>query len=272
MDTTSIHPYFRDDERLSLADKELELKSSAASISTTNTAVESLGPENCSFTPGRSFFIGANGVRAIRLPFPSSQLEIPIYHSDGSLAYVSTREKKCSGNAVLSSPKLGDLVSTSYFFGPKRDPVIRLLQSPNSDPLQDEIKVTGKWTSRTQSFVAPNGSTFIWRYVRQKGTTSAWDCCDGTSRLLVLEKKTDEGPVTGPGQRIAQLVRNKHTRPKGTSKSTAGNGGELVLARDAKLVLDEALIVATCILMLKKEIDRRRALQFMIFCGIIVGN
>lgn len=248
------HPYFKDDTPLDSPEK--ELKSSAASISTANTAVVSLSPNDSSFQPGISFFIDAKGIAAIRLPTPSSQLEIPIHHYDGPLAYISTRERKCSGNAILSSPKTGDLISTTYMWGPNRDPTIRLLQSPS--PAPPEIKMTGKWISRQQEFVAPNGSAFVWRYVRSKEA-------EGT--LLVLEKK--DGSSSGPVRRIAQLVRNEHTRPAGTSGCAAGNGGELVFVQGAELELDEALIIATCILMLKKEVDRRRAIQIAAIAGVI---
>ena len=245
MDT---HPYFKDDERFKLVVK--ELKSSAASISTADTAVESLEPHNNSFQPGRSFLIYANGYATIRLPTPPSQLEIPIYHPDGSLAYVSTREKKSSGNAILSCPKIGDLISTSYFFGPSRDPIIRLLQSPSEVP--PEIRVSGKWTSRQQTFAAPNGSEFVWRYVREP-----------EGKLLVLEIKDNQ-------RRIAQLVRNEHRGPARRCGRSTGKGGELVLAQGAESELDEALIVATCLLMLKKEIDRMRAIQ-MCQISVIIG-
>jgi hypothetical protein len=75
-----------------------------------------------------------------------------------------------------------------------------------------------------------------------------------------------------PGQRLAQLVRNDQTRPEGTRKSTAGNGGQLIIAPGADTELDEALIVATCLLMLKKEIDRRRLIQFMVLAGAGSGG
>lgn len=106
--------------------------------------------------------------------------------------------------------------------------------------------------------MAPNGSAFVWRYVRSKEA-------EGT--LLVLEKK--DGSSSGPVRRIAQLVRNEHTRPAGTSGCAAGNGGELVFVQGAELELDEALIIATCILMLKKEVDRRRAIQIAAIAGVI---
>jgi hypothetical protein len=128
------------------------------------------------------------------------------------------------------------------------------------DANASEIEIMGKWTSRAQAFITPEGSTFEWRYARKSDEGAK------RAKLLVLEKK--EG-VSGKRRRIAQLVRNEQTRPQGTSKTTAGNGGELVLDRNASDELDEALVVATCLLMLKKEIDRRRTLQTMVILSAV---
>src|SRR5205809_7813459 len=92
-----------------------EAKNFAASVSSTSIAETTA--DATQINPGRSLWINSRRIRLIRLPLPSSELEICVHHSDGSLAYVSTRERRCSGNAVLSSPKLGELWTTTYFFG-----------------------------------------------------------------------------------------------------------------------------------------------------------
>ncbi|KAK2759208.1 hypothetical protein FQN52_000467 [Onygenales sp. PD_12] len=236
------------------ADKEKELlKSSAASISSTETALTLVSSKP--FTPDHSLFINARGKALIRLPTPSSELEILIHRPDASLAYVSTRKKRCSGSATLSSPERGDLLFTEYFFGPNRDPIIHHINGPDEKAISG-IQVTGKWTSRTTSFSTLDGSMFEWSYVKEADG-------DGKKVQLVVLERVD---VAGR-RRVAQLVRNERTRPPKTSKSTAGNGGELVFDADAKEVVGEELVVATCLLMLKKEIDRRRALQFAVLAG-----
>jgi len=64
---------------------------------------------------------------------------------------------------------------------------------------------------------------------------------------------------------VAQLVRNAAYRSPGSSRSSAGNGGRLML--DPKLFDDklrervEWLVVTTAVTMLKREVDRRRAQQ-----------
>ncbi|EEQ88327.1 hypothetical protein RJZ56_000484 [Blastomyces dermatitidis] len=237
----------------SLAKEKETLKSSSVSVISTETA-ETLVNTPASFTPGRSLFIDARGKALVRLPTPSSQLEIHIHNPDTSLAYVSTRKSRCSGSSTLSSPECGDLLFTEYFFGPNREPRIHILTG--SEKASPEVKIKGKWTSRATNFSLPDGSVFEWRYVKECGP-------DGKKEVLVVLEKFE---VSGR-KRVAHLLRNKRTRPPNTSRCTAGNGGELVIGRDTAEVIDEPLIVATCLLMLKKEIDRRRAIQACVIFG-----
>ncbi|KAI1925905.1 hypothetical protein LOZ65_002717 [Ophidiomyces ophidiicola] len=243
----------------------MSCKGNKWSISDTATAAPTITHP---FSPSKSLFLDAHGIRLIRLPLPSSELEIPIRNADGSLAYTSKRSKRSSGDATLSSPEIGELLSTSYFFGPNRDPVIQPASkglqaggAPENSPLT--IRVTSEWKSRTQYFTTIYGDSFQWRYIRCDDPR--WVC----KKLLVLEKVKN----SVASRRIAQLVRNEVTRPEGTSKCTAGNGGELMLDGEAMgAEIDEALVVATCLLMLKKEVDRRRMMQMMVVCGMFSGG
>ncbi|EFQ99695.1 hypothetical protein MGYG_02709 [Nannizzia gypsea CBS 118893] len=261
-----------------LSEKETEvLKSSAASDTdiedeappaysdSTSATLPRSGPQ--AFAPGRSLYINSRGIGMIRLPTPWSELEIGVYDQDGSLAYVSSRDKRCSGDAVLSSPKLGDLLSTTYFFGPGRHPILRQLYptpfNTGGDDISKGITVAGKFISRSAYFEMPDGSKFEWKYVRL-----GYDG-GGRSKLLVLEKIEGEGD--GSRRRVAQLIRTKETIPQGSSKHRAGCGGELVLGQDAHLEIDEAVIVGTCLLMLKREVDRRRAIQMMVMTGVVAN-
>jgi hypothetical protein len=233
-----------------------------SSIETEATAVATPS----SFNSTKSLLINARGIRVLRLPFPSSELEIPVYTPDGSLAYTSTRAKRSSGNAVLSDPVHGDLVASSYFFGPNRDPVITLLDKPEG---QNEVKVSSRWTSRAQTFFfAGVPVTFEWAYTREKNALDKGK----TITLLVLQipgKEKGDEP-----RRIAQLVRDKDTRTPDTRSSDAGNGGELMVDEMAakSMGIPEELIVATALMMLKKEIDRRRAIQMSAIISGASGN
>ncbi|KIW99711.1 uncharacterized protein Z518_11124 [Rhinocladiella mackenziei CBS 650.93] len=236
----------------------VDVRSSSDSIfSDISSAPTLLDPS--SFHPGTTLHISARGIGVLRLPLPSSELEIPIFNEDGSLAYTSNREKRSSGNAVLSHPKLGNLISTTYHFGPNREPELTLLQSSiDSENGGQKIKVCGRWTSRSISFMTADSHVFEWSYASTK------DANGKKANILALRRK--ELPTAEPdgqGKIIAQLIRSDDTRTQGTSKCSAGNGGQLVLDQDATSHLDEALIVATCLMMLKKEIDRRRFIQLV---------
>lgn len=232
-----------------------EVQSSALSIRSEST-LYTLSDTN--FQPSRILTVNARGIGAIRLPIPPRQTEIFIYNPDATEAYVSTRDKICSGNAVLSHPKRGDLIRTEYFFGPNRDPVLQLLQAESAD-----VTVSGKWTSRTMQFAMPGGRRFEWEYAKEKRA-------DGQKVRLIIFRAVEAEKTP---RRIAQLVRGADTRTPGTSKCTAGNGGELQIDEAALQDhdLDEAVIVATCLVMLKREMDRRRMLQFAMIAGV-VGN
>lgn len=240
-------------------EKESRASFSASSVNTIYTLNDQ------PFNPDKTLLIHAQGIRALRLPLPSRELEIAITHPDGHLAFLSTRDRICSGNSVLSSPKLGDLIRTEYFFGPNRDPVLHLLQP--TEPCHEEIHLRGEWTSRAVRFVSPSGSKLRWYYAREKHP-------DGRKvNLIILSAVADangarEKSMQTP-QRLAQLSRCDETRTPQTSRCHAGNGGALQMDSEALRAhgVDESVVVATCMVMLKKEIDRRRLVQMMVIAG-----
>jgi hypothetical protein len=235
--------------------------SSSYSADTDLTVVEPSG-----FTRSKTLLINARGIALLRFPLPSKELEIQISTPEGEIAYVSTREKRSSGNAILSDANRKALISSEYLFGPGRDPKLRLL---NQD-LEAEVKVKGKWTSRRQEFVLPNGPTVIWRYVREVDP-SASNTKGKKRAFLVLEVSDTK---KGENVRLAQLLRNDESRTPGTKSCDAGNGGEIVLDENALLSLGvrEDVVIATCLMMLKKEIDRRRAHQIMVMAAASSGG
>ncbi|KAF2276501.1 uncharacterized protein EI97DRAFT_42001 [Westerdykella ornata] len=233
---------------ISEKDKKELISSDAHSIASDTT----LNDPGHGFKAAKSLTVSAKGISAIRLPTPSSQLTIDIFNSDGSLAYRSTRANRCSGNSLLSDSHGRPALATEYFFGPNRDPVIHILDE-NSVEIAD-TKTVSRWTSRSHTFLLPDGREFTWKYVKER--LFAGDAKKVTSLVLTCGEK-----------RLAVLRRDSETRTPGTKACTAGNGGELLLSEEvgSKEGVSEEVVVATCLLMLKKEIDRRRAIQaFMV--------
>ncbi|KIW82698.1 hypothetical protein Z517_05725 [Fonsecaea pedrosoi CBS 271.37] len=254
---TTKHFEFKN-EMPTLTEKSLEVDAKSAPpslFSDASYATTLLDPDH--FHAGTVLHISARGIGVFRCLSLSSEMKIDIFHEDGSVAYTSTRLKRCSGDAVLSHPKLGDLISTTYFFGPKRDPELRFIQGQAGicgD--SDKIKVCGKLSSRSASFTTPDGRSFEWSYSHTK------DALGKKVNIIALRQK-ESGAI------LAQLVRSDGTRTEGTSKCSAGNGGQLILDQEATSHLEEAMIVATCLVMLKKEIDRRRCMQAMVVAGVV---
>lgn len=89
------------------------------------------------------------------------------------------------------------------------------------------------------------------------------DVTDTTAPMSEKDKKK------APRKRVAELVRNDEARTPGTSATDAGNDGELKIDSTfcERIGLRVDVVVVSCLMMLKKEIDRRRAMQFMIIAG-----
>lgn len=258
------------------------------SVSSTASTVMVSHSEGSSFHPTRSLTVDAHGIGVFRLPLPSREMEIPIYSTaDGSLLYLSTRDRHRSGSAVLSSPQIGDLISTEYFFGPGRDPVVTILSPAvrfgmhrekvdfRTESAPASFKVTNKWTSRATRFNAPGGKTFEWKYGKRKEE-------NGKSTNLLILRSVDDAcsDEADPkdqhlqGRIVAELVRGEETRTPGSSRCSSGNGGRLLIDESecAKHGLGEPVVVATCLMMLKKEIDRRRGMQMAMMGAMASGG
>lgn len=228
--------------------------SDTVSIASDTTA----GVTESAFTPLKSLHVHAKGIGIIsQASAPPEELITTITNPDGSLAYTSSRARRCSGSCTLSDEKGKNVVRTEYFFGPNRDPILKKLYEENDKTY--EINTLSKWTSRNHRFLPPDGHMFEWRYKKGKGFGT--NGSKGTALLLRVGEKC-----------IAMLVRNDETRTLGTKSYSAGNGGELLLGEDAdgRAGITEDLIVATCLLMLKKETDRRRTVQCMVLAALFL--
>ncbi|OBT53941.1 hypothetical protein VE04_05076 [Pseudogymnoascus sp. 24MN13] len=209
------------------------------------------------FTPTNHLQIQAIGYD-VNQALTSRTLEnIFVFRPKSSEAeYASMRLKKNSNSCALvrASDPHATLISTIYRFGLGRHPRMRIL-SPNSVVSVEEAIENGNvrgelvevksrsMVLRGQVFDTSLGK-FEWRY----GTREEQAACNADS-LLVMERI--EGKSKS-GSRIAQLIRNEDY--------SGGNGGRLMM--DLRMWNDdspervEAFVVASCILMLKREADR----------------
>lgn len=198
--------------------------------------------------------ISAKGIPFLRLPLPSSELQINVYNENRNVAYRSIRAIRSAGNSILTGANGRQLIATEYFFGPSRDPVLHLLDGEGGA----QVATVSKWTSRSQSFLLPDGRKFTWEYKKERGFGQ-----EGNKRTALV--------MTLQGKRVAALIRNEETRTPGSNGCSAGNGGALLLGEDVATnhCVREDLVVASCLLMLKKEVDRRRAVQMLTLAAVV---
>ena len=213
------------------------------------------------FTPTRTLQIQASGKSPIFCPTYAKQLEIPIFDDAGTLVYQSIRPTRSKGNCRLvraDDETESSIATTTYWFGPGKQPQIRIFRDDEADGESDTLQLTPKsLVSRTRKFESKWG-TFEWRYAGKTERGKA------INSLLVLEKILDGGKRLP----VARLVRSDTTRTPGTKAMYAGNGGKLEMClrdgidgEDGTELINEATVVVTCLVMLKKEIDRLRAIQ-----------
>lgn len=161
-------------EKQSIPTESSELEVDRSSICTSGTGSTkypdittflSLSPSSAP-VPCRRLRIDALGLGFVRkpqfLPVIDTQLEVPIVDVDTDQpVYVSKRHKRRFGDAVLVDQSGKTLIKSRYFFGPGKDPVLKILsgkeeQDENED--QDSlptIKVETHWTTRATDFIVP---------------------------------------------------------------------------------------------------------------------
>ncbi|KAH8177969.1 hypothetical protein LIA77_03051 [Sarocladium implicatum] len=252
------------------------------------------------FHPTRSFHIETAGHPLIALPFPPKPVPIPVYALSGTgqveeMVYKSMRDVATHSNScvLVRADDNSPACVTTYRFGPGRTPKLLLLptQTPVSFPSTvvtsedvaqalkaeppssvEPIQITSDgYHTRSQTMRTSLG-TFRWRYATRTERREA----DADS-LLVLEHITSVSLADGKKteerrRRVAQLVRSDETRTEGSTKRTAGNGGRLDVdlgewmreGRKGEGDEVERLVVASCLIMLKKEVDRRRLHQAIV--------
>lgn len=138
-------------------------------------------------------------------------------------------------------------------------PTIRLNSQKTEPPILD---IQTHFTRKLSFTHRDTKKSFLWSYERTRAVEG------GKARVLALWVKT--GGQNGD-HLIAQMVRSRASRTPGTKSTSTGNGGRLVLEKDAADYLEEELIVATCLAILKREAHRRRVNQATTLCvGVAV--
>lgn len=248
------------------------------------------GSSHTAFHATRVLQIEAAGHPLVALPIPPRPYPIMVHEvlpggEIGPQVFTSLRATRCSGNSVLiraDDSSETSLCTTTYRFGPNRPPRISLhgaasmsSNATSSDQVsihEEEFEVVGRGCTTRSQIIRTHLGTFTWRYANRDERR-----VDVADSLLVLEKITtialEGGKQEERRRRVAQLVRNKEFRTEHTSRRTAGNGGRLMIdlrewadEKGAKEQM-EALTVASCLVMLKKEVDRRRLCQAMALAG-----
>jgi hypothetical protein len=225
--------------------------------------------------------------------------------------YISLRPARNSGSCYLVH---GDdaaetpLVLTTYRFGPGKNPVVTILgdveppsagasgastsASASDAPTQNvtstfEIASTKSLLSRAKTMRTHLG-TFQWRYApksERRSFAAPSSNLPGNpvpSSVLLLERVTRIATAGGGSEDqrtlVAALVRSDEVRSPGSGRSSAGNGGRLMVDlrewSDVKREREEMerIVVATAISMLKKEVDRRRMHQMIVIAAGVSGG
>lgn len=247
-----------------------------------NKALEHYPSSQSFFKTTKSLQIEANGQPLIAFPLCSGLTSTYIFEVDAAgdssseLAYESIRTKKRSGNSILvragHEPE-APVCSTSYRFGPGRPP--RLCMHGLREAEEEYELVSKGYMTRGQRIRTHLG-TFEWRYASRKERKA-----ENADSLLVMDLVTTvstDGEEREQRRKVAQLVRSDEYRTPGTRGSTAGNGGRLMMDLrdwvDSKGEVEqmEVLAVATCLVMLKKEVDRRKTQQAIVVMSAAGGG
>ncbi|RYP92408.1 hypothetical protein DL770_001508 [Monosporascus sp. CRB-9-2] len=211
----------------------------------------------------------------------------------GSVRHL-VRGDEYNAGAEKETPGPTPLATTTYRVGPGRPPTV-LLGHPADPERAEAIEVASRSLVSRAVELRTSFGVFAWRYARSKereacvlGVGPDGGAATAPDSLLVFEHLIDEGDGDGNGsgnggkkraaqarrasvRRVAQLVRNSEFRSPGSSARTAGNGGRLMLdlgGFDEKLrERVQWLVIATALVMLKQEVDRRRAAQIAILAS-----
>ena len=115
----------------------------------------------------------------------------------------------------------------------------------------ETVKIKRKTVGTRECVFDYGGWEWKWRYGHRKEGAKT-----NGHTLLVLQRKRKEGREK---EVVAKLVRDHDADKEGGTKATdAGRGGRLELGFADEERKVDVLVIMSCLVMLKKEIDRRR--------------
>jgi hypothetical protein len=203
------------------------------------------------FTPTKSFFVHAHGLSSFHLVLPRQDTSIKITDSSGATVFTSERPSRWSATTSLHSASgetLGEMTGDRFSNLPLRVIDIRLLGADGPEV----VKIKRKGTATRACVFDYGGWEWKWRYGRHKEGAKT-----NGHTLLVLQRKQKGGDEK---EVVARLWRDHDADKEGGTKPTdAGRGGRLELGFAEEERNVEVLVIMSCLVMLKKEIDRRRA-------------
>lgn len=208
--------------------------------------------------------------------------------------HVDDHGKKSDEEVTTYVAPLDDTATTASFSTPSNSG-----NSNNSNTAEFPL-TSRRLLGRTIAFTSPNYGSFEWRYCSRKEKSSFLSPSNATSppshttattkpdNLLVLEKIFKQVDAKGKERetgrvRVAQLIRSDETRTPGSRGGSAGNGGRLECCLERivmdgeeegqmEVLVDEVTVVVTCLVMLKKEIDRLRGAQIAVMSAGASGG
>ncbi|KAM5355649.1 hypothetical protein ACJ41O_002295 [Fusarium nematophilum] len=261
-----------------------------------SSSSSSAGADPSGFHATKLLQIQAPGVSLVALPTAPRPYPIYVFNvaPTGELdeaEYVSIRPARSSGSCFLAradDPAQAPLCTTTYRFGPGKPPKMSLLAESgvqDGDPPAhaEEFELTCKGVLTRTIVMRTHLGTFEWRYSTKPERRAAQSTVgEEVDCLLILDQVTNVALAGGKQEerrrKVGQFVRSVSLRTEGSRRSTAGNGGRLMLDlrewadRKGESRQMEILAVASCVSMMKKEIDRRRMHQTMVIMGGASGG
>lgn len=262
-------------------------------------------PSSCT-----KFFISQRGIKLRPWPFAhSNELSTEILDASRTAPlFTSTRFAKRSGTCVLEpvydpeyqqqpvDPAEKFQVRTTYVWGPGNDPVISYEGSDEGSNVDITVRGKGKLT-RTRWFEW-GGERYEWRYtgrrdgdgmVLQRLVVDKDACTIATPEIVINDEKRLPTPPQSPNNKgkskiiekqedsyvsVAEFRRDVEENKACLGFRPAGQGGWVINydeMKDGRLLLPHWLVLATCMVMLKRERDRR-ALQVAVMIGAGAGG